>query len=59
MHIFARSIPLLPWVPEATRLLNPAGLVWPAGFSKRVPSGTHGIPLWGLKGSLIQQKHCI
>ena len=41
----------LPWVPEATRLLNPAGqrpakrltLVWPAGFSKRVASGTQGM----------------
>ena len=49
----------VPWVPEATRLLNPAGQtsvrseahfgphagftgLWPAGFSKRVASGTQG-----------------
>ena len=50
----------VPWVPKATRLLNPAGQtsvnecfahfgpharfagLWPAGFSKRVASGTQG-----------------
>ena len=37
----SKSTSILPWVPEATRLLNPAGQT-SAGFSKRVASGTQG-----------------